>query len=265
MWQEMTLEKLTALYSDLDIAYSQAMSGPYEDLSYHREDCTVIAGLKDGKITGFWRPVVAVGDDEAELKLQIVRLYETSRHITYMDFIEDGQLSVISRFLLRQGYRARPYFTQIIDIRDMEVVRRNLRKSFKSLVNKTEGVNTTVFDKYYCLHREICGGIRPAKTWQIQEEMVRTGKAFCVAGPGAAILIYHNNYMAYYAGGRSLPGVDSHAVLYYAIETASQLRCKFFEMGEQVFSGDPKLVNISKFKAGFSGTAQLRLILEPRQ
>lgn len=258
-----TLKQLTALYTPLDIAYSQAMSGPYEDLSYHGQDCDVIVGLKDGRITGFWRPVVAVGD-ERDLKLHIVRLYEISRHITYMDFLIDGKLSVISRFLLRQGYRASPYFTQIIDIRDMEVVRRNLRKSYKSLVNKTKGVNTTVFDRYYCLHREICGGLRPAKTWQIQEDMVDTGQAFVVAGPGAAVLIYHNNHIAYYAGGRSLPGVDSHAVLWYAIETAHQLRCKYFELGEQVFAGDPKLVNISKFKAGFGGETKIRLILEPK-
>ncbi|KKM21825.1 hypothetical protein LCGC14_1631520 [marine sediment metagenome] len=259
----MKLSELTTLYSPLDIAYSQAMSGKYDDISYHGEDCKVIAGLKDGKISGFFRPIVAVGD-ERSLKLQIVRLYETSRHISYMDFLERGKLSVISQFLLRQGYVAKPYFTQIIDVSDMEVVRRNLRKSYKSLVNKTQGVNTTVFERYQRIHREVCGGVRPDRTWQIQEEMVRTGKAFVVAGPGAAVLIYHNNHIAYYAGGRSLPGVNSHAVLWYAIETASQLRCKFFEIGEQVFSGDPKLVNVSKFKAGFCGTTQVRLILEPK-
>ena len=281
----MKLSELTALYTPLDIAYSQAMSGPYEDLSYHGQDCDVIAAFDGRSISGFWRPMVAVGD-ERELKLQIVRLYEISRHITYLDFLVDGKLSVISRFLLRQGYRASPYFTQIIDIRDMEVVRRNLRKSYKSLVNKTKGVNTTVFDSYQRIHNEVCGAkVRPEKTWDIQEEMVRTGKAFVVTGPGAAVLIYHNSHIAYYAGGRSLPGVDSHAVLLYAIETAHQLRCKYFEMGEQVFGsgwislgpgkfGDvefseanvsnSKLVNISKFKAGFGGETKTRLILEPK-
>jgi len=257
------LSEYTALYSPLDLKYSQAMSGPYEDLSYHGEDCDVIAAFNGRSISGFWRPMVAVGD-ERELKLQIVRLYEISRHITYMDFLEDGNLSVISRFLLRQGYRARPHYTQIIDIRDMDLVRRNLRKSYKSLVNKTKGVNTTIFERYYEIHEKVCGAkVRPEKTWDIQQEMVRTGKAFVVAGPGAAVLIYHNNYMAYYAGGRSLPGVDSHAVLLYAIETARNLRCKFFELGEQVFAGDPKLVNISKFKRGFGGETKTRLILEP--
>jgi hypothetical protein len=258
-----TLEKLTTLYSPLDIAYSQAMSGPYKDLSYHGEDCDVIAGLKDGKITGFYRPVVAVGDEHS-LKLQIVRLYETSRHITYMDFLTDSKLSVISQFLLRQGYRARPYFTQIIDISDMNVVRCNLRKSYKSLVNKTQGVNTTIFERYLLIHSEVCGGVRPDLTWNIQEEMVRTGKAFVVAGPGAAVLIYHNNHIAYYAGGRSLANKNTHALLWYAIETANQLRCKFFEMGEQAFCGSNKERNISHFKAGFGGETKTRLILEPK-
>jgi hypothetical protein len=206
--------------------------------------------------------VVAVGDDR-ELKLQIVRLWEISRQIRYMDFLEGGELSVVSKFLLRQGYVARPYFTQIVDIRDLDIVKRGVRKSYKSLINKTSGVHCVTFGEYRKIHQQAGGEDRCDESWHIQEEMVRRGKAFCVRDGYAIVLVYYNAHIAYYAGGKSV-AANSHAALWHAMETARQLGCKYFEMGEQIFHGDKKLVNISKFKAGYGGRTVTRLILEPK-
>lgn len=262
-----TLEDLTALYSPYDTEYAQVMSGPYEDLSYHGDDCKVIAAIKDNKIDGFWRPMVAAGKD-SELKLEIVRLWEISRKITYMDFLIDGKLSVISQFLLRHGYTARPHYTQIIDLTRINLAWTDVRKSYKSIINGGLGATKPViFAMFHRLAEHLKPGVRCSESWYIQEKMVKANRAFCISDgaepmPGAVVLIYHNHRTAYYAGARST--IDSHAVMWRAILTAYNLGCKTLEMGEQVFKGDPKLINISKFKRGFGGATHTRLILEPK-
>ena len=255
-----SLKQLTALYSPLDIEYNQAMSGSYSDLSVRGEDCEVIAGLKDGKINGFWRPMVAVGNDKA-LQTQIEKLWLISQDITYMDFLIGGELSVISRFLLKHGYQARPYYTQIIDkTKPIDVLHSEIRKSYKSLVAKDEQITYGTIDDYRIIHDKYGKHKRDDRTWQIQAEMIEREEAFVLKdGSDAAVLIYDNDYTTYYAGGRSDPEKNTHALLWQAIIRSNG---NSFELGEQVFSGDPKLVNISYFKAGFGGQTMTRLVLE---
>lgn len=271
----MKLKYLTALYSSLDQEFSQAMSGPYEDLSFHDDDCKVIAGLKDNRITGFWRPVVACGGDKA-LKLHIERLYDICPNIYYMDFLINGQLSVISQFLLRHGHTARPYYTQIIDLtRSEEELHADLRKSYKSLCNQGFGGIDTALGPLRKLHLDVRGQKRGFETWQIQAKMIDMQQAFVSIQDEekAACLIYHNRHTSYYACGASEKDVGSHSCVWMAVLQAKTLECKTFEMGEQVFDvGAPMMergklamkkdVDISLFKRGFGGQTITRLILE---
>jgi hypothetical protein len=249
----MKLEELTALYSPLDIEYSQVMSGPYEDLSYHGEDCRVIAGLKDGRISGFWRPVVAVGDDNS-LKFHIERLYDICPNIYYMDFLINGKLSVISQFLLRHGHKARPYYTQIIDL-TKDNMHSALRKSYKSLVNKTNGLVPATVKEYQEIHFQTKGQTRPFASWVLQQKML---PVCMIQGRTGAMFHYYKGGAYYW----SAAGDNNHAVVWACIQRLKGRGCKYVEMGEQVFSGNPKLVNISKFKRGFGGETKTRLILE---
>ncbi|KKN40730.1 hypothetical protein LCGC14_0730380 [marine sediment metagenome] len=251
----MKLNAYTALYSSLDVEYSQAMSGPYEDLSFHDDDCKVIAGLKDNRISGFWRPMVATGGDKA-LKLHIERLYDICPHITYLDFLIDGRLSVISQFLLRHGHTARPYYTQIIDLtRSVEDLHCGLRKSYKSLVNKTDVWNIVKVPEYRQMCETIKGPRRSDRTWEIQHRM----KPLCLTDGKAGAMFYCNKPAAYYA---SAAGENNHTAIYMAMGLLKNSGYKFLEMGEQIFAGDLKLVNISKYKRGFGGQTITRLILE---
>ena len=252
----MKLKYLTALYSALDQEYNQVMSGPYEDLSFHDDDCKVIAGLKDNRISGFWRPVVAVGDDRYQ-KIHIERLYEICPNICYMDFLIDGQLSVISQFLLRHGHRARPYYTQVIDLdKPFEALKANLRKSYKSLVNKP-ACRFMNIGEYRKLHEKTKKRTRADETWAVQEKMKPT--IIGTTDGKSAVMIVDNGYCCYYFSGC---GDNCHSCMWWSIMSAKERGCKTFELGEQIFSGDPKLVNISKFKRGFGGRTQTRLILE---
>lgn len=267
----MKLRYLTALYSSLDQEYAQVMSGPYDDLSQHGLQCRIVAALKEGRISGFWRPVVAVGDDRYQ-KIQIERLYDICPNIYYLDFLIDGRLSVISQFLLRHGHKARPYFTQVIDLtKTEEELHADLRKSYKSLINKdshdTYVAQDDYLPEYQMLHERVSDRIRSQASWSVQMDMLAKCEAFIVmrAGDIAGGLFYCNTDYCYYASGKAEKGVNSHSVVWKAITEAKGLGCRFFELGEQIFSGDPKLVNISKFKMGFGGRTQTRLILEKAQ
>jgi len=248
----MILEELTALYSPLDIEYSQIMSGPYEDLSFHDNNIKVIAGLKDNRISGFWRPMVAIGDDKT-LKMHIERLYDICDNIYYMDFLIDGKLSVISQFLLRHGHKARPYYTQIIDLR--YPIYANLRKSYRSLVNKTTGIAPSTIEDYKEIHRKAKGITRSARTWEVQKKMAYV----CQTKRDSGALFYHNNFGGYYF---SSSGSKNHAIVYSCLRRLQNKGCVYAEMGEQIFNGKIKDMNISKFKRGFGGKTITRLILE---
>ncbi len=273
----------TALYSPLDIEYQQEYRGPFEDLSFYSDDAVVIAGLKDGMISGFGRPMVAFGDDKV-LKEQIQRLYNISPHITYMDYLGGGTVSAVAKFLLQKGATAKPYFTQIIDLTKTEAeLHADIRKSYKSLINwglneENAGLSYLTidsrksayrhWDRFKQLHIDIVGyQTRLDITWDIQCRQIETGRAF-------AILMYiekeivaggffvGNKTHCYYAVGKSLLDTDSHALVWEAILFAKGLGCKYFEIGEQVFSGMEKLVNISKFKRGFGGKIHTRLMID---
>ena len=272
------LAQITPLYSDLDVSYNQAQSGRYEDLSHIDEDVCVIAGLKDGRISGFWRPMVALGKSKV-VKAQMERLYNISNDIYLIDYLEGGIVSVATRFLLQKDLVARPFYTQIIDLtKTEEELHADLRKSYKSLINKdlehiSAGHIPAFVDIVHHTHRIMhdMKETRSQETWDIQQQMVEAKQMFAVLDASkpakrcwkvvGGALFWHNEHSCYYGVGCSLGGANSHAVIWKAILHAKELGCKTFEMGEQVFSGDDKLIGISKFKAGFGGQCLMRLLV----
>jgi hypothetical protein len=262
----MKLSEITALYSDLDFAYNQAMSGTYFDCRNKSDDGETVAGLKDGKITGAWRPMVCVGSEKWQ-KSEIERLWEISDDIYFMDFLIDGELSEVSKFLLMKGYRARPVYTQIINLtKPTTTLKAELRKSYKSLVNKDEGIRLVDIGEYKFLHESVKKKSRSIKTWDIQFQMKP-----CIRRQGdCAVMFYQNDEgVAYYA---SAVGDNVHALIWLEIICLRDFGFSSVELGEQVYcvgqtmlDGKPatqKNVNISLFKKGFGGKTVTRLILE---
>lgn len=261
------LEQQTALYTMRDIAYAQVMSGPYQDL--YVTECWAdaqsllvqnvtgkcVAGLKDGKITGFWRPVVCFGSEEFQ-RDQAERLWLISWDILYEDYLIDGALSPISRFLLGKGYVATPHYTQVIDLRKSEEeLRHDLRKSYHSLVNK--GAEKIVAKQFHSIHERVKGKTRPIASWIIQFGM----DTACYANEDktAGVMFYAGPVWAYYA---SAAGDNTHACIWAALMELKQRGVQFCEMGDQVLSGpNEKMMNISRYKSGFGGSTKVRLIL----
>jgi hypothetical protein len=202
------------------------------------------------------------------------RLYDPK--IWYLDYLNKGNLSATSQYLIREGRRPRPYYTQIIDLTKSEAeLKHDLRKSYKSLVNKHHTISVMRdIEPLRKLHVKCHGReTRSKDTWFVQQKMIWAKEVFCLLQARfpnlrrpdlteveCGGLFYYNENICYYGVGCSLEGVGSHALIWRAILHAKALGCKEFDMGQQVFGGDEKLVNISKFKKGFGG--QTRVYLE---
>ena len=276
--KDIMLEEYTCLYSDLNLEYQQAHSGPYEGLRYFGNDGVVIAAIQNDIITGFGRPVVAFGEPKT-LRREAELLYDISHSIWYQDFLIDGELSAFSKFLLSKGAKAEPYYTQIIDLtKSEEELHAGVRKSYASLIN-ARMPNVGVFSKRNCSDTRLNIGLgklrdlyllnvpnpRPEMTWNVQYDMLAADEAFLVADFEsdekclAAAFFAHNSKTAYYFSGKSLDGHNSHAILWKAILHCKELGMRRIELGDQVLYGDPKQVGISAFKRGFGGTTQTYL------
>ena len=106
------------------------------------------------------------------------------------------------------------------------------------------------------LHHKVVGRkTRSDKTWEIQQRMFSTHHLFCIIEGKmlAGGIFYHNNDNCYYAVSCTTKGHQLHAIIWNAIKCSKALGNRTLEMGEQVFSGDKKHIDISKFKAGFGG------------
>jgi hypothetical protein len=258
----MNVNSHTALYSDLDIEYQQEYSGPYEDLRWETAHGIQIAGLKDGKITGFGRPMVIFGGACFQ-RVAIRRLWKVSQDIEYMDYLIDGNMSPVTQFLLEHGYEAVPYFTQVIDLTKSEKeLKHDLRKSYKSLVEKYKEEIGVYFGIYGFrqIYKIICDGTRSNETWNIQDRMAMRDEAFSVLhyGRNAGVLFYVSGDYGYYASSKS--DMNTHHLVWKAILECKKRGVKYLEMGEQVFTDD-KAGNISKFKRGFGGETKTRLLV----
>jgi hypothetical protein len=179
-----------------------------------------------------------------------------SNDIVYLDYLIDGEVSPISRFLLEKGYLATPVYTQVLDVTLAEsVLRQGLRKSCRSLVNKQADVWECDVPTVRAIHLKSRGVTRSDASWRIQERM----DTVCFAdGEHAGVMFYCGPRWAYYA---CAAGENGHACLWAALMKLRTLGVQFVEMGDQIFSGDPKKVNIAAYKRGFGGVAKTRLLL----
>ncbi len=258
----------TPLLSNLDIQYQQEYSGKYENLSIYDSNCAVCAAIKGGRISGFGRPVMIFGTDKAQ-KEQAKRLYEISPDIYYLDYLEGGRLSAVSKFLLQRGLTAKPYYTQIIDLtKSVTELHADLRKSYKSIINAghPKELFADAVPDYHKMHARIHKReTRNQATWDLQKEMMLSGNAFIIGlfeanKPVGYTLFYHNFHSCYYAGSVSEENSNTHSAIWYAIFHAQSLGIKSLERGEQIYSGKEKDISISQFKAGMGGDTKVRLL-----
>lgn len=206
------------------------------------------------------------------------------------DYLIDGELSTLSHYLLANGSIVSPLFTEEIDLKyDETILKRNLRKSYKSLVNwgmrelkpkiiDSSNVEWENIIEFMELHFQEAGKMtRTEKSWRRQYEMVKAGEAFVVFGHlnnevVSAGLFMHSNTHCFYSVSASRRDLFEkplfHSLMWLAIVHTKELGCRWFEVGEQLYPNHPsekpptkKELGISEFKAGFGGKTICQLLL----
>ena len=210
----------------------------------------------------------------------------------YRDFLIGGNLSPLSKYLLSIGASIKQCFTQVIDLEQSEkTIRKNIRKRYSSFINwglreltltinnKSSNFSWSEMQAFQKLHFKVSGrNTHTEESWRRQYEMCLTGEAFVVMAEFDGELVsagfFTNSHdSCYYGASASRRDLFEkpifHALLWTAIMHAKLIGCKWFEVGEQVYTNinqaSEKESGISKFKAGFGGTTKAFLDITLKQ
>ena len=169
----------------------------------------------------------------------------------------------------------------IIDLKlKEEILRANIRKSYKSLINKTEksdvelhiinseNINIKLFDEYGKIHNKVKSNKRSKENLNFNLNLIKENKEtifLCVSYKkiiGAFVVLHYNN-MAYYNSGYINNDKDilhpTHYLFWQAIKYLHKKEYQYFHIGSKIdnsLSNLPsKHINLSFFKSGWGGTA----------
>lgn len=169
--------------------------------------------------------------------------------------------------------------------KDYDEIKKNIRKSFKSLVNLGERlwdvkvydeIEDAVFEEYRQLHYQVSGRItRSLETWELQKQAINNHDAFLVA-------LYDENHVLVGGGlfeiskDEAVYGVGvykrelfdkplGHVVQMQAIQHMQKLGLKWYKIGCRPYKGDSvmptdKECDIGYFKEGFATHMFLRVL-----
>ncbi len=209
----------------------------------------------------------------------------------YKDFLLDGSLSILSKYLLSKGAISTPRFSMFIDLDASErKLKSNIRKSYKSLISWGEreltpkifdasNVTWELMNDFRLLHIKESGKETMSElSWKKRLDTVKRDEAFIVLGYYHAKLVTAGFFPTssshcYYGSSASRRDLFDkplfHAILWKAILHAKKIGCSGFEVGDQIYlsyakenSLSMKEQNINKFKAGFGGKVRVFLNLE---
>ena len=216
---------------------------------------------------------------------------EVNGLIRYRDFLIDGELTTLAKHFLRKGAKATPLFSKVIDLnKDELTLKSQLRKSYGNLINwglremqpkilDYSNVTWESIEDFRKLHtREAGRETRSLESWHRQFEMVQAGEAFVVLAQLNNELVSAGFFMCsptncFYGVSASRRDLFEkpmfHSLMWSAILYSKKLGCRWFEVGEQLYSNHPpdkppskKELGISEFKAGFGGETRMFLDLK---
>ena len=206
--------------------------------------------------------------------------------IIFRDYLINGNLSTISKYLLEKKGEAKQHFSQIIDLHNPHNLEKaSMRKSYTSIINwglrelnpqiyNSQNITRMLMDEFRKLHiKEVGRETRSVQSWIRQLEMIQAGEAFIVLGVWKGELVsaaffpcnFNHCYYGSPASRRDLFEKPLlHSLMWKAIHYAKEIGCRWFEVGEQVFPNSKlnpteKEMNISHFKAGFGGDTYMFL------
>ena len=185
-------------------------------------------------------------------------------------------------YAMQRGASCVPKHEALVDLGlPIEKIKRSFRKSYKSLINKSERIwhsevvhsseISTVWESFKALHLEAAGKkTRSDESWVLQKNSIENGEAFLVAvympvslekqliGAGFFTASMHEGFYAVGAYKRELFDQPvSHVVQLRAIEEFKRRGCKHYHIGSCRFPGEKptpsdKEISLSFFKSGFA-------------
>jgi len=186
------------------------------------------------------------------------------------------ELSTIGEIAYNRGGLPTCHFEGCIDlIHDKEEIHRNIRTSYKSLVNQGDreieyvtinknNPDLSKFESFRQFHRQVAGRTtRPLESWEAQFEMIRIGCAELILGDvtphglvSAVLCIDHGNTTHYGVAVHDRDLFDKplgHASVYKSVMNAKDRGQEIFSLGiiSQKGTVSDKEFNIGTFKKGF--------------
>lgn len=186
-----------------------------------------------------------------------------------------------NNYLMKFGYLDTSINTQILDLRKpLTELRAQMRHGHDSDIVRAEkflsaeifdmnNITKEIFDLYVGLHAKASGRVtRPAKTFSIMFETIKSGKAFLIGSKYKELFVgfaYFVNYKNNTSYGSSCNDPDirdlpiAHFIQWTAIKYMKSLGVEFYELGWQQYTSTlvdslgTKQINISLFKRGFGG------------
>lgn len=156
------------------------------------------------------------------------------------------------------------HFVDLSD--DLDCIKRRFRKSYKSLVNKQDGIvahdgngPTNLMDDCREVHLRLAGrATRSEKSWALMGDALRREQAELITSEyDGEILGYcyisHNGINAYYSSSAILERKGMHPLIWKAIEQCKKKGLKRLYMDIEAAEGDrtSKEQSIAYFKRGF--------------
>lgn len=170
-------------------------------------------------------------------------------------------------------YLQEEHLSSVIDLRTHQWS--DVRKSYRSIIHRGQERFITTQDSkiniFYQTHRLSFGDVRTKKTFEIQEEWIKSGNALVLSTMNSkdefvsSVLWIVYQGCAYYASSPSLEKNVQHSVIWQSLQFLKKQGITLVELG-QIDGETEKEKGIAQFKSGWGGlTMPFTIVREVRK
>ncbi len=225
------------------------------------------------------------------LKKKIDNLFSSAEDIIFTIpqsiYLNKGYVYILNKYKFTKNLN----FTKSVLIeKDVESLWKNIRKSYKSPINKglreqkfvfidSDNLNYESFKSIEKFHYEISGRkTRSSKTWELQYSLIKNDKSFAVLSYdkendnlNCAVYFYKSKIHAFYGTGifsdYAKKKLYAYSIIWQAILYCQRRNITICELDENVRfkwmnNIDKKLIDISFLKSGFGGVMIPRILFK---
>jgi len=299
---EMSNFKKSKLYSSINNNWSNTDSyiryiNEYFNNSFENQSLVVfmnneffiamISFSKDNILSFFGEPLYIIDNNEHSANLNLAynvfykKLSSIKKEHSFNKIYLYENTKIISKFCDSIISNSHNYQMYIDLSQSEELIKMNIRKSFKSLINwgkknlqidiiDSNNLDKIKFNSFKDFHVKVSGRkTRSDKTWDLQYDAIRNNEAYLTLGNLNGVLvsgayIAHGTDIAYYGvavNDRELMAENlpiGHSILFKSIILAKKKGLNKFIVGDYNFVEDEKINAITKYKKGFVNSMSLK-------